>query len=473
MTDDMAIREAQTTPSKAFFVSMLTRDIDLQDAILDLLDNCIDGAVRSGPKPEAPAGKEYFGYSAELSFSKEEFSLVDNCGGIPIGAARERAFRLGRPPSAHASPGDGKTVGVYGIGMKRAIFKLGRNASVTSNGDDPFRVDIGPRWLDSDDWRPLTLEDHTPGPDEPSGTKIVVADLIPSIAEDISSVDWVERFRRYLADHYALIIDKGFTVRIRASGVSSDPVRPAAFALAATGDLGSGGVQPFIYRGDIEGVRVEVYAGLLRKPLTQEEIAEVEGQHSEKSAAGWTIACNDRVVVSRDRTHITGWGTASVPSYHGQYSVIAGMALMYSDDVKSLPLTTTKRGLDGSSSVYAKILDIMRQATKRLTSFTNDYKTEEARRELLSEAPPRSLAELRSYDDLRLVDSGRLKGMQVLTPELPKPTATKRTPRISFSAEQSEIDAIRAFFEDDSLSNNDLGRAAFDHALEAAGFGKK
>ena len=48
MTDDMAIREAQTTPSKAFFVSMLTRDIDLQDAILDLLDNCIDGAVRSG-----------------------------------------------------------------------------------------------------------------------------------------------------------------------------------------------------------------------------------------------------------------------------------------------------------------------------------------------------------------------------------------------------------------------------------------
>ena len=92
------------------------------------------------------------------------------------------------------------------------------------------------------------------------------------------------------------------------------------------------------------------------------------------------------------------------------------MALMYSDDVKSLPLTTTKRGLDGSSSVYAKFLDIMRQATKRLTSFTNDYKTEEARRELLSEAPPRSLAELRSYDDLRLVDSGRLKGMKVLTP---------------------------------------------------------
>ena len=32
-------------PTKAFFVKMLTRDIELADAILDLLDNCVDGVV--------------------------------------------------------------------------------------------------------------------------------------------------------------------------------------------------------------------------------------------------------------------------------------------------------------------------------------------------------------------------------------------------------------------------------------------
>ena len=31
------------TPVKSFFVDMLTRDIELVDAILDLLDNCVDG----------------------------------------------------------------------------------------------------------------------------------------------------------------------------------------------------------------------------------------------------------------------------------------------------------------------------------------------------------------------------------------------------------------------------------------------
>ena len=38
--------QAQASPTKRFFVSMLTRDISLADAILDLLDNCLDGAMR-------------------------------------------------------------------------------------------------------------------------------------------------------------------------------------------------------------------------------------------------------------------------------------------------------------------------------------------------------------------------------------------------------------------------------------------
>jgi len=32
-------------PSKHFFVDMLTRDIEFSEAILDLLDNCVDGTI--------------------------------------------------------------------------------------------------------------------------------------------------------------------------------------------------------------------------------------------------------------------------------------------------------------------------------------------------------------------------------------------------------------------------------------------
>ena len=74
--------EVDASPAKRFFVEMLTRDIELTDAILDLLDNCVDGAMRSKPKADSPSNKPYDGYFAEIRFSPTEFSIKDNCGGI-------------------------------------------------------------------------------------------------------------------------------------------------------------------------------------------------------------------------------------------------------------------------------------------------------------------------------------------------------------------------------------------------------
>ena len=68
------------TPVKSFFVSMLTRDIKLEDAILDLLDNCVDGIIRHQNQGKS---KPYKGYKAEIEFNGDTFSITDNCGGIP------------------------------------------------------------------------------------------------------------------------------------------------------------------------------------------------------------------------------------------------------------------------------------------------------------------------------------------------------------------------------------------------------
>src|SRR4051794_40593306 len=39
--------KAHANPTKRFFVRMITRDITLDDCILDLIDNSVDGAWRS------------------------------------------------------------------------------------------------------------------------------------------------------------------------------------------------------------------------------------------------------------------------------------------------------------------------------------------------------------------------------------------------------------------------------------------
>ena len=43
MTEQMA----NAYPKKKFFVDMFTRDISLEDCLLDLIDNSIDGLIRS------------------------------------------------------------------------------------------------------------------------------------------------------------------------------------------------------------------------------------------------------------------------------------------------------------------------------------------------------------------------------------------------------------------------------------------
>ncbi len=119
-------------PTKQFFVRMLTRDIDLLEAILDLLDNCVDGITRTNKgRADVDPAQPYAGYYAKITASEKKFVIEDNCGGIPKRIAEKVAFRLGRPTDQEiealglpvAKEG---TVGMYGIGMKPRNLQDGK-----------------------------------------------------------------------------------------------------------------------------------------------------------------------------------------------------------------------------------------------------------------------------------------------------------------------------------------------------------
>ena len=164
------------SPTKNFFVEMLTRDIELEDAILDLLDNCVDGIQRTN-KENVSLDKPYEHFWAQISFSETGFEIEDNCGGISIDIAKGSAFRMGSPKDAGSKDKDVYTIGTYGIGMKRAIFKMGRSSRIVSQTkNDAFEVEITPQWLGSDDsWDLPFQEIERLLPD--NGTKIKVTDL--------------------------------------------------------------------------------------------------------------------------------------------------------------------------------------------------------------------------------------------------------------------------------------------------------
>jgi Histidine kinase-, DNA gyrase B-, and HSP90-like ATPase len=201
------IGTAVASPTKEFFVRMLTRDIDLQDAILDLLDNCIDGILRS--TTTASSAEPYKGFKAIIEMGPSHFLIEDNCGGIPIAIAKKYAFAMGRPTGADASAVPA-SVGMYGIGMKRAIFKLGTEALVESRSDMGFIVEFSPDWMIDDKWDELPMYELPADRLTGNGTRIVVYKLNDEVETAFSDQVWVEEFRKTIARHYSLIIAKAF-----------------------------------------------------------------------------------------------------------------------------------------------------------------------------------------------------------------------------------------------------------------------
>src|SRR5215469_15296234 len=128
----MATEETQkalANPTKEFFVRMITQDISLEDCILDLIDNSVDGAWRcEGSQPVGLAETaDLTKYKITITARPDYFRIEDNCGGMSLHDAANHAFTFGR------RKGDEHTdysIGVYGIGMKRAVFKLGGNIRI-------------------------------------------------------------------------------------------------------------------------------------------------------------------------------------------------------------------------------------------------------------------------------------------------------------------------------------------------------
>jgi len=454
----------EMTINKRFFVSMLTRDIELEDAILDLLDNCLDGAVRTS-KPSGKTKKPYHGFWAKITINQNRFEIFDNCGGIPQNLIRT-AFAIGRNPAADEHH---KTIGVYGIGMKRAIFKMALEATVESNSSFGFEVDIDEKWLTQDhNWRLAFRRVQTPFK---SGTKISIPSLRPEIKKVFGSTSFVTRLQEFISRHYAVIISKGFRVELNGVAV---PAAPVAILSAASNTIlkaedGQPVLAPYMLKYETPKVSASIWVGMYRRPLATEGEEESETEQRQSSDnSGWTIICNDRAIVSNDTTILTGWGDAGVPRFHPQFIGIRGIVVMESEYPLELPLTTTKRGLDASSELFLQLKGYMREGTKTFTNFTNHWKTERGKaRELFDEATLMELPKLKQLlETLPFTSVKNLPGAKRFQPNLPTP-APSEMKRISFLRHQAQVARVgRRVLEDAHAKPSDVGAACFDYFLK-------
>lgn len=472
--------KASGTPTKEFFVGMLTRDIELNDAILDLLDNCLDGVVRQKRGIDRNSTPDYYkGFYSHITISQESFIIEDNCGGIPRDVAEKYAFRMGR--SSEKNDDDLPTVGIYGIGMKRAIFKIGRSAIVsTRNNGSLYQVRIPMEWATSEEWDFPISELESPSLLKNGGTRIEISDINQSISQRWDTRDklsyFISALIKNIQQSYSFIINKGFEITI-----NEEVIKPLPLEILFDNTTASSAIQPFLYKQAFGDVNVSLAVGFYAPPPSPDEIDDENAMKRSSADAGWTIVCNDRVVLYNDKSHLTGWGEAGVPQYHTQFIGIRGIVIFESNTPQNLPMTTTKRGIDTSSSIYAAVKDRMRQGLKMFTDYTNRWKgRNEQEREFSKLAKSVSINSLlrpeKASDTPSAVNYRANKGGQIFKPTLPTPPNDTPYRRISYSKSIEDISDIVEFLYHDrahEITPSQVGEKCFDRVLEEAHKSKK
>lgn len=450
-------------PTKHFFVEMLVRDVDLLDAVVDLVDNSVDGARRL-------RGREgnYTGLRVEVEFSRESFRITDNCGGMSLAIARGYAFRFGREGDDDRGEDPTGSIGQFGVGMKRTLFKLGWYFAVESRTTtEAFLLEQDVRaWRDSPEWEFEMLTDaDSRRPEQDTGTTITVTQLRTSSADDLADRIWAARLQADIRAKHRRAIDGGMRIT-----VDGQPLEPLSLGLHESAEL-----RPAVREEQFEDAQVQ-----LRLIVGVGSYTPID--------AGWYVFLNDRLVVGPDRTALTVWeGRGSKVRgggvrYHDQFARFRGFAMLDADVSRLLPWTSTKTGVDVDSAVWRRTRQLMRDMTRPVIDFLNQldrektYLAGDARAGLSGVDDDEAMAGLvvaERIDANPVVDINRITGATSF--QHPEVALAKLPPQqawVRFRVPTVDLTAATSLAEEqaglDSPKPGDVGLYAFDYFLRYA-----
>lgn len=447
-------KQVKVSPTKAFFVRMITRDITLEDSILDLIDNSVDGAWKcEGSRPSGLAEDvDLSRYSIAITASEDGFCIKDNCGGMSLEDAVEHAFSFGRREDARL---DEFSIGVYGIGMKRAVFKLGNTIAIDSTtqpdgeGIIAFQVPI-----DVDAWLKNPAESwdfdlNVIGPMEELGVKITANDLTPSTKNAFGNPAFLEELIRIIGRDYSLHLNQGLTITVNGKEVSGWKITLRS----------SDGFKPvrFEYEDDAEGslVTVEIIGGMADAPP---ESIEPNERGSGRDPYGWYIVCNGRVVLAADKTDVSGWGTDGLAKWHPQYAGFIGLVLFSAKDASDLPLTTTKRSVDRSSGVFRRSKPRLREVSTAWIKYTNQRKQMKVDKD-------RAVVDVVEKAAVPIPVYNVPTQATLVLPAFTEAVRGEKQANIAYSVPVSKVRALAHGFGNRNLSYREVGLQSFEYAF--------
>jgi len=434
---------ASAMPEKRLFVSLITRDITLSDAILDLIDNSINAAMSkvSSPLDSAEAFYSFLGDTTRkietkirINISDSQIEVVDDAGGIDAETAQTGIFHFGTAAGAHSTK---DRLSVFGIGMKRAMFKLGNSISMTSeHPSGGFSLKLNVReWEETpqQQWG-FEIEKLKKYEGSSPGTSIRVTELHDEVRRRILDPTFIPALKDKVAKTYAYYLG-----RLAKIFINEESTEPIVFEIG-------GNFAHDNFR--IDNVEYNITAGIAP-----------QSEHSRHTheAAGWFVFCNGRALLYADKSEVTGWGGGILPVFQPKHRPFIGLVFFYSAFPEELPWTTTKDFLNQESAVWQEAKQNMAALARPIVSVLDQRYND-------SEPDSKDMARLAGETTNSL--SATISVPRTFSAPEKKTKKMRTTTRIQYDVLLSELQAIKKHLGQSNIAGSAVGRLTFDYYLE-------
>lgn len=338
----------------SYLENVLTKDITALESIFELIDNAVDAArdrllaVSNLECDKYGLPSRYDGYKVDIRLRANSVVFADNCAGIPRSVLMDRAFVIGAM-SNHAYG-----IGRFGIGLKRALFRLGTQYRLyTDTGDFRAVMSFRDAHLKGSDLDLFARQRASLG--NPM-TVIRISQLRDRVRHEFDAEAWRAALPTVLSKRYGRYVAKGLKISVNKKEIAAfgpgfrsyKDVRPTSESTLCPND-----VSIFIDTGMHEGYRIKD-----EKDYSKTDVGSLTDEF------GWYFVCNDRIVEIATHTPNLGWKTR----WHQEYYGFVGWVYFVAEDPEHLPWDTKKTTIDPHSPAFRAIAD-------RLQVFAEEYKS--------------------------------------------------------------------------------------------------
>lgn len=348
-----------TGVSATFLEEALTKDVTTLEAIFDLVDNSIDAARDWLIEHKCKRGKDnlpltYSEFYVCIRIDEDSIRVLDNCAGIDRDTLTKRALYTNKP-SQHEYG-----IGLYGIGLKRSMLKMGTDFSFyVDDGVEGFKSRFNNRGIGGGKEDPVYADVvKTKGRKK---SLFNVSNIKNEIKNDFHNPRWFENAVSEFSLRYAIYIRKGFkivlhhvknNIRKKIDGVAPSLRTKCEFP-------------PTQEIMKFDGVDVIIETGIHNDYIFPgEKNYSLSNNRKLTDYFGIYFSCNDRVIVSASTEKSHGWKT----KWHSEYNGYVCWVKFVSKDAALLPWNTAKTGLRTDSSLFLDVRD-------RLQPIADNYRS--------------------------------------------------------------------------------------------------